>query len=130
MHPSTGKTSHSARTIDLDDNTLSVLARWREDHLQRFGDHDPERGLVVRDDGELVNPQTPLPRVRPCCREDRAAQADAPTYQHVLPGMQAHAAATFASLLETSILDASTGSEPVEEPVERDRTAPKDGPIQ
>ncbi len=36
------------------------------------------------------------------------------TYQHVLPGMQAEAARTFAA-----ILDPSAGSTPVEQPVER-----------
>ena len=36
------------------------------------------------------------------------------TYQHILPGMQAEAAATFAALLEPT----STGGPPVEEPVE------------
>lgn len=58
MHHSTGKTASATRTIDLDDTTLGVLTRWRDDHRARFGHHDPERGLVVRDDGEPLNPQT------------------------------------------------------------------------
>lgn len=134
MQPSTGKTNHSARTIDLDDSTIDVLARWRDDHHDRFGHHDPERGLVVRDDGETVNPQTlsqgfdravgktRLPKLTlHGLRHTHATlllQAGVPlkvvserlghstpaftmaTYQHVLPGMQAQAAATFATLLE------------------------------
>lgn len=58
MQPSNGKTTNSARTVDLDDATVGVLDRWRQDHADRFGGADPERGLVVRDDGELINPQT------------------------------------------------------------------------
>ena len=58
MEPSNGKTANAARTIDLDDRTVGVLARWRQEHADHFGGHDPERGLVVRDDGQTVNPQT------------------------------------------------------------------------
>ena len=134
MHPSNGKTANAARTIDLDERTLAILARWRQDHTERFGRVDPERGLVVRDDGELVNPQsisqgfdravarTDLPRLSlHGLRHTHASlllRAGVPlkvvserlghstpaftmaTYQHVLPGMQAEAAATFASLLD------------------------------
>jgi len=58
MQPSNGKTTNAARTIDLDERTIAVLGRWRQDHTDRFGGLNPERGLVVRDDGELINPQT------------------------------------------------------------------------
>ena len=44
------------------------------------------------------------------------------TYQHVLPGMQAEAARTFAAVL------ASTGFNPVEDPVEAPRDAMKPWP--
>lgn len=134
MHHSTGKTTSASRTIDLDGTTVDLLARWRDDHRDRFGHHDPERGLVVRDDGETVNPQTLSqgftravgktglpPLTLHGLRHTHATlllQASVPlkvvserlghstpaftmaTYQHVLPGMQAQAAATFANLLD------------------------------
>lgn len=133
MQPSNGKTANAARTIDLDDRTLDVLARWRDDHAEQFSGHDPERGLVVRDDGQLINPQTisqgfdravtrtdlprlplhglrhthaslllkavPLKVVSERLGHSTPAFTMA-TYQHVLPGMQAQAAATFASLVD------------------------------
>lgn len=58
MQAANGKTTNAARTIDLDDATLGVLRCWRDDHRERFGHHDPERGLHIRSDGELINPQT------------------------------------------------------------------------
>jgi integrase len=58
MHTSNGKTANAGRTIDLDTSTVHLLARWRHDHIQRFGAANPERGLLVRDDGEPINPQT------------------------------------------------------------------------
>ena len=132
--PSNGKTVNAARTIDLDDRTLAILACWQQDHAERFGRVDPDRGLVVRDDGQAVNPQsvsqgferavarTDLPRLSlHGLRHTHASlllKAGVPlkvvserlghstpaftmaTYQHVLPGMQAEAAATFASLMD------------------------------
>lgn len=134
MQAANGKTTNAARTIDLDDATLGVLRCWRDDHRERFGHHDPERGLHIRSDGELINPQTisqcfdravaktTLPRLSlHGLRHTHATlllQAGVPikvvserlghstpaftmaTYQHVLPGMQAEAAATFADLLD------------------------------
>jgi integrase len=35
MQLSNGKTANAARTIDLDDRTLDVLVRWRQDHTDR-----------------------------------------------------------------------------------------------
>jgi integrase len=58
MQPSSGKTANAARTIDLDRTTVRLLHRWRRDHGDTFGSDDPDRGLVVRSDGEPVNPQT------------------------------------------------------------------------
>ena len=133
MQPSNGKTTNAARTIDLDERTIGVLGRWQQDHTDWFGGLNPERGLVVRDDGELINPQTisqafgravaktELPRLSlHGLRHTHASlllKAGVPlkvvserlghstpaftmaTYRHVLPGMQAEAAATFATLM-------------------------------
>lgn len=119
-----------------------MLARWRHDHHDRFGNHDPERGLLVRDDGDPINPQsisqgfdravtkTTLPKLSlHGLRHTHATlllKAGVPlkvvserlghstpgftmaTYQHVLPGMQAEAAATFvADLLDAEDTDNS-----------------------
>jgi integrase len=134
MQPSNGKTANAARTIDLDHRTVDVLGRWRNDHADLFGGDDPERGLVVGDDGQPINPQsisqgfdravakTELPKLSlHGLRHTHATlllKAGVPlkvvserlghstpaftmaTYQHVLPGMQAEAAATFADLLD------------------------------
>ena len=136
MQSSNVKTAKAATTIDLDDRKLSDLAHWQRDHADRFGQLDPECGLVVRDEGQAVNPQsvsqgldravarTDLPRLGlHGLRHTHASlpgvlKAGVPlevvferlghstpaftmaAYQHVLPGRQAVAAATFASLLD------------------------------
>lgn len=121
------------RDVDLDDDTVNLLARWRSVHTDRFGD-DPGRGLIVRDDGELVNPQTisqsferavartDLPKISlhglRHTHPTLLLKAGVPlkvvserlghctpaftmaTCQHVLPGVQAEAAARFANLLD------------------------------
>lgn len=142
MHGSNGKTITAARTIDLDERTVAVLTRWRDDHAARFGCVEPDHGLLVRDDHHPINPQSisqcfdravhrsRLPRLTlHGLRHTHATlllKAGVPlkvvserlghatpaftmaTYQHVLPGMQAEAAATFAALLDDAS-GASTG---------------------
>jgi integrase len=151
LHETRGKTTNSRRWIDLDDVTIVVLARWRDTLANDFGhvladdDHvfcTPEGGPVHPDRltqifGRLVH-AAPVPRLRlHDLRHTHATlllKAGVPikvvserlghatpgftmaTYQHVLPGMQAEAARTFASVI------ASTGFNPVEDPVEHAAT--------
>ena len=132
LEESPGKTPNSARTIDLDDTTVEVLARWR-DSQHRLHDTAPAE-LFAKRDGQLLHPQTlsqaferlvattTLPRITlHGLRHTHATlllKAGVPlkvvserlghstpaftmaTYQHVLPGMQADAARTFANLLD------------------------------
>lgn len=134
VESSSGKTANAARTIDLDHRTVGILTQWRHDQATRFGGANPERGLIVGEGGEVLNPQTlsqgfdravaksGLPRLSlHGLRHTHATlllKAGVPlkvvserlghstpaftmaTYQHVLPGMQAEAAATFANLLD------------------------------
>ena len=132
LEESPGKTPGSARTIDLDDTTLEVLGRWRDDQQRTHATEPTE--LFAKRDGQLLHPQTlsqaferlvattTLPRLTlHGLRHTHATlliKAGVPlkvvserlghstpaftmaTYQHVLPGMQADAARTFANLLD------------------------------
>lgn len=130
---SPGKTVRSARTIDLDPDTVDVLAAWRAQHRQLLGVHDANRPLFTKPDGDLLHPRalsqafekavakTDLPRISlhglrhthatlllkdgvpPKVVSERLGHSTPSftitTYQHILPGMQAQAAADFAALL-------------------------------
>lgn len=128
-----GKTPSSARTIDIDDTTVDVLRRWRDDQRDRWRADGQPVELFAKPDGDLLHPQTlsqafdrvlartdlppitlhglrhthatlllragvPLKVVSERLGHSHPAFTMA-TYQHVLPGMQADAAATFAALL-------------------------------
>lgn len=131
LEESPGKTPNSARTIDLDDATVQLLADWRNDQ-QRTHEGDPTE-LFAKPNGQLLHPQTlsqaferlvagtTLPRITlhglrhthatlllkegvPLKVVSERLGHSTPaftmaTYQHVLPGMQADAARTFANLL-------------------------------
>ena len=147
LHETRGKTRNSRRWIDLDDVTVSVLALWRQALSVELGraiaDDDyvfctPVGGPVHPDRLTQIFTRlvatAPVPRLRlHDLRHTHATlllKAGVPikvvserlghanpgftmaTYQHVLPGMQAEAARTFASVI------ASTGFNPVEDPVE------------
>ena len=147
LHETRGKTRNSRRWIDLDSVTVLVLDRWRDALAAELGREiaDDDR-VVCTSAGDPVHPDrlthifarlvaaAPVPRLRlHDLRHTHATlllKAGVPikvvserlghatpgftmaTYQHVLPGMQAEAARTFASII------ASTGFNPVEEPVE------------
>ena len=151
LHETRGKTNNSRRWIDLDDVTVAVLVRRRDALAVELGreiaDKDyvfctSARGPVHPDRltqifGRLVR-AAPVPRLRlHDLRHTHATlllKAGVPikvvserlghatpgftmaTYQHLLPGMQAEAARTFASVI------ASTGFNPVEDPVEHAAT--------
>lgn len=142
MQEAGGKTPNAARTIDLDAATVGLLAEWRAEHTDRFGDDDANRWVFVKPDGDLLHPQSlsqafdravaaasvpkislhglrhthatlllkagvPLKVVSERLGHSTPAFTMA-TYQHVLPGMQAEAAATFAALLQPGLLPART----------------------
>lgn len=147
LHETRGKTHNSRRWIDLDDMTVAVLSRWHDALGVELGREvtDTDHVFCTRS-GDPVHPDritqiftrlvaaAPVPRLRlHDLRHTHATlllKAGVPikvvserlghatpgftmaTYQHVLPGMQAEAARTFASVI------ASTGFNPVEEPVE------------
>lgn len=142
MQEAGGKTPNAARTIDLDAATVGLLAEWRAEHTDHFGDDDANRWVFVKPDGDLLHPQSlsqafdravaaasvpkislhglrhthatlllkagvPLKVVSERLGHSTPAFTMA-TYQHVLPGMQAEAAATFAALLQPGLLPAGT----------------------
>lgn len=133
LHESRGKTRTARRSIDLDQHTVEPLRASRrpgsddDSYVFRHEDGTPIHPQVLSDAfGKLVA-RSGLPRIRlQDLRHTHATlllKAGVPikvvserlghatpaftmaTYQHVLPGMQAEAARTFAALL-----DPSTGS--------------------
>jgi integrase len=153
LHESRGKTRNATRCVDLDPQTVRVLAGWRkrlEAELERSLTEDDQMfcspsGAPTHPDrfSQIFNKlvaRAGVPRRRlHDLRHTHATlllKAGVPvkvvserlghatpgftmaTYQHVLPGMQAEAARTFASLLSPSVSTGSTGFNPVEEPVE------------
>ena len=132
LHESRGKTRTARRTIDLDDRTTDILRRARGDrgddgHAFARDDGSPFHPHLMSDAFKKLVARSGLPRIRlHDLRHTHATlllKAGVPikvvserlghatpaftmaTYQHVLPGMQAEAARTFAALL-----DPSTGS--------------------
>ena len=147
LHDSPGKTRSSRRPVDLDPVTVAVLRAWRSQRTAEAGRpprHDDH--VFATPNGEPIHPDAfsqlfnrivataGIPRLRlHDLRHTHASlllKESVPikvvserlghatpgftmaTYQHVLPGMQADAARLFASLI------ASTGFNPVEDPVE------------
>ena len=128
LHESRGKTRTARRTIDLDERTMDVLRTIRspdskvEDYVLCHKDGTPIHRQVLSDAFKRLVGQSGLPRIRlHDLRHTHATlllKAGVPikvvserlghstpgftmaTYQHVLPGMQAEAARTFAALLE------------------------------
>src|SRR5271168_189864 len=128
LHESRGKTRTARRTIDLDERTLNVLGTIRstdpdgEAYVSCHKDGSPIHPQVLSDAFKRLVTQSRLPRIRlHDLRHTHATlllKAGVPikvvserlghstsgftmaTYQHVLPGMQAEAARTFAALLE------------------------------
>ena len=128
LHESRGKTRTARRTIDLDERTVNVLQSIRrpdsEDESYVFChlDGSPIHPQVLSDAFKRLVSQSGLPRIRlHDLRHTHATlllKAGVPikvvserlghstpgftmaTYQHVLPGMQAEAARTFAALIE------------------------------
>jgi integrase len=133
LHESRGKTRTARRTIDLDPRTLELLRCARridvddDSYVFCHDDGSPIHPQVVSDAFKKLVGRSGLPRIRlHDLRHTHATlllKAGVPikvvserlghstpaftmaTYQHVLPGMQAEAARTFAA-----ILDPSTGS--------------------
>jgi integrase len=133
LHESRGKTRTARRCIDLDPRTVELVATTRPADLDEdryvFGrdDGSPIHPQVFSDAFKHLVTRSGLPRIRlHDLRHTHATlllKAGVPikvvserlghstpaftmaTYQHVLPGMQAEAARTFAA-----ILDPSTGS--------------------
>lgn len=133
LHESRGKTRTARRCIDLDPRTVALVATSRPADLDEdryvFGhdDGNPIHPQVFSDAFKKLVTRSGLPRIRlHDLRHTHATlllKAGVPikvvserlghstpaftmaTYQHVLPGMQAEAARTFAA-----ILDPSTGS--------------------
>ena len=128
LHESRGKTRTARRTIDLDERTMDVLRTIRSPDAKAEGyvfchkDVAPIHPQVLSDAFKRLVGQSGLPRIRlHDLRHTHATlllKAGVPikvvserlghstpgftmaTYQHVLPGMQAEAARTFAALLE------------------------------
>ena len=128
LNESRGKTRTARRTIDLDERTMDVLRTIRspdskvEDYVFCHKDGTPIHPQVLSDAFKRLVGQSGLPRIRlHDLRHTHATlllKAGVPikvvserlghstpgftmaTYQHVLPGMQAEAARTFAALLE------------------------------
>jgi integrase len=162
LHESRGKTRYAKRRVDLDPQTVRVIAAWHERleaGLGRRLDEDdyvfcsqsgapthPDRfsqvfnKLVARAGVSrrrlhdlrhthatlLLKAGIPVKVV-----SERLGHATSDftlaTYRHVLPGMQAEAARTFASLLSPTV---STNVNPIEEPVEvsdRDKALARSG---
>jgi integrase len=157
LHDSPGKTRSSGRPVDLDPVTVEVLRAWRTRRAAESGrpfrddDH-----VFATPAGEPIHPDSfsqlfnrivahaAIPRLRlHDLRHTHASlmlKESVPikvvserlghatpgftmaTYQHVLPGMQADAARLFAGLI------ASTGFNPVEDPVEDAQTESCPGP--
>jgi integrase len=90
IHESHGKTRTARRCIDLDQRTIEVLRQWRKRRCSE--DAVLKAGVPIKVVSERLGHATPAFTMA--------------TYQHVLPGMQAEAAQTFAELLE--LLPAST----------------------
>ena len=128
LHESRGKTRTARRTIDLDERTVEVLETIRSPDPDGTAfvfchkDGSPIHPQVLSDAFKRLVSQSGLPRIRlHDLRHTHATlllKAGVPikvvserlghstpgftmaTYQHVLPGMQAEAAKTFAALLE------------------------------
>lgn len=133
LYESRGKTRTARRTIDLDARTVELLVSSRrggsddESYVFAHDDGSPIHPQVLSDAFKKLVARSGLPRIRlHDLRHTHATlllKAGVPikvvserlghstpaftmaTYQHVLPGMQAEAARTFAA-----ILDPSTGS--------------------
>jgi len=127
LHESRGKTRTARRTIDLDERTVGVLGSIRktgseeDSYVFCHEDGSPIHPQVLSDAFKRLVSQSGLPRIRlHDLRHTHATlllKAGVPikvvserlghstpgftmaTYQHVLPGMQAEAARTFAVLL-------------------------------
>ncbi len=127
LHESRGKTRTARRCIDLDDRTIEVLRSDRhrdvsdDDYVFAYDDSSPIHPQVVSDAFKKLVARSGLPRIRfhDLCHthatlllkagvpikvvSERLGHATPAftmaTYQHVLPGMQAEAARTFAALL-------------------------------
>jgi integrase len=128
LHESRGKTRTARRTIDLDERMVDVLGTNRapdsdgEAYVFCHKDGSPIHPQVLSDAFKRLVTQSGLPRIRlHDLRHTHATlllKAGVPikvvserlghstpgftmaTYQHVLPGIQAEAAKTFAALLE------------------------------
>src|SRR5271168_2886271 len=128
LHESRGKTRTARRTVDIDERTVNVLGTIRstdpdgEAYVSCHKDGSPIHPQVLSDAFKRLVTQSRLPRIRlHDLRHTHATlllKAGVPikvvserlghstpgftmaTYQHVLPGMQAEAARTFAALLE------------------------------
>ena len=128
LHESRGKTRTARRTIDLDERTVGVLGSIRktgseeDSYVFCHEDGSPIHPQVLSDAFKRLVSQSGLPRIRlHDLRHTHATlllKAGVPikvvserlghstpgftmaTYQHVLPGMQAEAARTFAALLD------------------------------
>lgn len=132
LHESRGKTRTARRCIDLDPRTVALLKATRrcsidDDYVFSHSDGTPIHPQVFSDAFKKQVTRSGLPRIRlHDLRHTHATlllKAGVPikvvserlghsspaftmaTYQHVLPGMQAEAARTFAA-----IIDPSTGS--------------------
>jgi integrase len=133
LHESRGKTRTARRSIDLDARTVELLRSSRragaddDSYVFSHDDGSPIHPQVLSDAFKKLVARSGLPRIRlHDLRHTHATlllKAGIPikvvserlghatpaftmaTYQHVLPGMQAEAARTFAA-----ILDMSTGS--------------------
>jgi integrase len=58
LHFDTPK-SHEARTVDVDESTMSVLSEWRVQQAERLDGLPPSGGLVfVNDDGSPLRPDS------------------------------------------------------------------------
>lgn len=131
------KSTHSMRTIDLDQRTVAVLRSWRRRQLEQYmetGVRTDESGFVfAKANGDPLHPdyfsqtferliaKMDLPRIRfhdlrhthatlllkegvpPKVVSERLGHSSVAftmqVYQHVLPGMQADAAATFGKIV-------------------------------
>jgi len=128
LHESRGKTRTARRTVDIDERTVNVLGTIRstdpdgEAYVSCHKDGSPIHPQVLSDAFKRLVTQSRLPRIRlhDLCHTHATLllKAGVPikvvserlghstpgftmaTYQHVLPGMQAEAARTFAALLE------------------------------
>ncbi len=92
------KTSHSRPTIDLDPKTVAVLRAWRRQQLERklaTGQRKDEGFVFTREDGGPIHPDAFSQSWERLVRSSPAFTMT--VYQHVLPGMQADAAAAFSA---------------------------------